>query len=324
MIKDYEVTKEKLSSVRYVGTYTFRFKEDAVRTYFAGSDISYSDVKSDPVLILPFYQTQKGLTLWAYNNSWKSAWNRLDDDDAIVPIAVPIGDIQDVADIKDNEAVTYNPHRLELMLARYGATEAVIAIASPDAIFIQSANNEQDTVEGAVNISLYRTDRSGPELVRDLTVSAKAGQTRASFFDDAVQQVQSILGKEWKEQTRIDPSELQTIMARVPVYSLTQWVQIQRALDRISMVDDVVVDSMTPQEIIIKLTYHGPESLLNKTLRKENMNLQKLYDDIRAGITAQTPEKNGQVGYILRYVPDRSSSDSAPVSEEDARVQALQ
>jgi hypothetical protein len=33
MIRDYEVTDEHLSSVRYIGTYTFRFKDDAVRRY---------------------------------------------------------------------------------------------------------------------------------------------------------------------------------------------------------------------------------------------------------------------------------------------------
>ena len=30
-IQDFEVTKEQLSSVRYLGTYTFRFKDEAVR-----------------------------------------------------------------------------------------------------------------------------------------------------------------------------------------------------------------------------------------------------------------------------------------------------
>ena len=54
LIQDFEVTKEQLSAVRYVGTYTFRFKDDAVRRHFSGQGFQYSDVGSKPVLILPF------------------------------------------------------------------------------------------------------------------------------------------------------------------------------------------------------------------------------------------------------------------------------
>lgn len=40
MVKDFEITQEQLSHVRYVGTYTFRFTGDAVRSYFAGAGVS--------------------------------------------------------------------------------------------------------------------------------------------------------------------------------------------------------------------------------------------------------------------------------------------
>ncbi|MEC8664523.1 MAG: hypothetical protein VXY16_03530, partial [Pseudomonadota bacterium] len=33
LVRDFEITNEQLSSVRYIGTYTFRFKKEAVRQY---------------------------------------------------------------------------------------------------------------------------------------------------------------------------------------------------------------------------------------------------------------------------------------------------
>ena len=42
MIEDFEVTNERLSKVRYVGTYTFSFNENAVRRLFTTSGQSYT------------------------------------------------------------------------------------------------------------------------------------------------------------------------------------------------------------------------------------------------------------------------------------------
>ena len=38
LVQDYEVKDEKLSAKRYIGTYTFRFRDNAVRKYFSGKN----------------------------------------------------------------------------------------------------------------------------------------------------------------------------------------------------------------------------------------------------------------------------------------------
>ena len=57
MIQDFEVTNERLSAVRYVGTYTFTFDEAAVRRQFIGAGKNYTATQSRPLLILPFYKS---------------------------------------------------------------------------------------------------------------------------------------------------------------------------------------------------------------------------------------------------------------------------
>ena len=96
LIQDFEVTKEQLSAVRYVGTYTFRFKDDAVRRHFSGQGFQYSDVGSKPVLILPFYQRGDEAVLWSHNNVWMKAWNAASNLRGLVPTVLPLGDLADL------------------------------------------------------------------------------------------------------------------------------------------------------------------------------------------------------------------------------------
>ena len=58
LVQDFEVTKEQLSSKRYKGTYTVRFRPNAMKMQMASKGISYSDAPKKPVLVLPFYQVR--------------------------------------------------------------------------------------------------------------------------------------------------------------------------------------------------------------------------------------------------------------------------
>ncbi len=112
MVKDFEITGEQLSRVQYIGTYTFRFKDQAIRSFFSNKNVSFSDVRSKPVLILPFYQTGTKVMLWGDTNPWLGAWGRTNTRQGLVPVQVPIGDISDVGDVGDTQALT-NPIYVE-------------------------------------------------------------------------------------------------------------------------------------------------------------------------------------------------------------------
>ena len=134
LIQDFEVTQEQLSAVRYVGTYTFRFKQAAVSQYFGQSGTDYTAIESPPLLLLPFFQPPDGpIVLWAQQNPWRQAWDRMEGQETLVPIVVPLGDLDDVKDVSDQEAFTYRNENMARLLGRYHSAEAVLAVAAPDA-----------------------------------------------------------------------------------------------------------------------------------------------------------------------------------------------
>ena len=144
MIKDFEVTNEKISTVRYVGTYTIRFREQAVKKYFSLSSLSMADNSSSSagtgstqqtamqtLLVLPFYRVGQNMKVWQDGNLWLQAWGR-DLSAGALPVEVPIGDLMDIADIGETEGVSFNPNGLARMLKRYDATDAAIIVAAAD------------------------------------------------------------------------------------------------------------------------------------------------------------------------------------------------
>lgn len=258
LIQDYEVSDEKLSSKRYIGTYKFRFKDSSVRRYFAGQGAQYTDVTSQPILILPFLDTGQGTLLWSHENGWMKAWaSALNLSGGLVPLVAPLGDLNDISDIGDDEALTYNVRNLSAMLERYGASEAVIAIARAEGT--------------ALNIQLYRTDRPRPEYVHQILERALPGGGVDQLYTRGVQSVKQALRKDWKQKTVVDTRQKSVAQVRVKFSSLQEWSDLQRSLSRISGISDVALKALSPREAYLDLTYDGDIERLKLALAQADL-----------------------------------------------------
>lgn len=273
MILDFEVTKEQLSSTRYVGTYLFRFDANAVKSYFGSRNVSYSDTKSRPVLVLPFMEAGGKMHLWSPFNVWMKAWGRAKNlQSGLVPLVLPLGDLADVADIGDDDALTYNPAQLAKLVSRYETGEAVIVIARMTPAL---AADGVDTApaQGTLTMQLYRTDAGAPTLSQDLSLSASEGETLATLMDKGAENVKAALQSNWKAQTAVRGSDMMRVQAKTPFTSLGQWTDTKRALDRVYGIENLRVVTITPQGANVDFSFRGDETRLREALAQAGLTL---------------------------------------------------
>lgn len=274
LIQDFEIVSEQLSAIRYVGQYTFRFNDKAVRQHFSGAGTQYSDVSSQSLLILPFLQMQNGTVLWSPFNRWKQGWNRAQNLRGLVPLEVPLGDLEDVRDIPENSALSYNPRNLDAILSRYGAGEAVIAIARPD-LALEQIRSEQQTATGRLSVEVYRTDRDRPELVQQINVIANGAQTVAQLYDTAVIRTHQALQKDWKAKTIVSTAASNRMRVTIPIRSLQHWINIQSDLKRTSGIARTEIKSLTPGQAVMDILFQGDSGRLALTLAQAGYSLEQ-------------------------------------------------
>ena len=103
-----------------------------MREQFAGHGIDIVEDQSPPMVILPIWKGPEGTQVWE-DNLWRKAWLDLKAEQAIVPLIVPLGDLEDTSAITPEEALALDPIRLESLMIRYGAKAILVAIAEPAA-----------------------------------------------------------------------------------------------------------------------------------------------------------------------------------------------
>ncbi len=230
MIQDYEVTSEKLSSKRYIGTYTFRFDEQAVRQYFGQQGLAvntemagpaqvaqeqeapvgigaqapsqdqavpegHSAQAQGPLLVLPFLEDADGrLQLWTPANGFLKAWASASDlGIGPIPLIVPMGDLADVSAVGDDEALHYDPRNMTALVQRYGADSAVVLVAR--------------RVPEGLDIKIYSATGGGPAYVTTKRMFSATGQDEASLYGGAVAMVRQVFQSGWQKTAEAVPQE---------------------------------------------------------------------------------------------------------------------
>lgn len=267
LVRDYEITNEQISAVRYVGTYTFRFNDSAVSKFFSVSGVEYTDQSSNTLLVLPIFQKNGQNTIWSQGNLWLDAWSNAHLSRGLVPVEVPIGDLMDIADIDDENALRYERVKLDRMLERYNAKEAAIMIAVPDIDLLNVRSDKQEAI-GHLRISIYRTDRIKAEHVNDIILTANGSETREQLYARAVQDANQTLQKDWKSKTVTSIAQSQLYHARIPLKDLKQWVKAKNTLLRVGTLSDLTVLAMSKNEARVAFKFRGDEERLRSYLSR--------------------------------------------------------
>ena len=314
LMKDYEVTNEQLSAVRYVGTYTFRFREKAVSDYFSVSGVSFTDTGSKTLLVLPVFQRHGKNTIWSENNIWLQSWSNTRLSSGLVPVEVPIGDLADIADIDDNNALSYNRRNLDRMLERYNASEAAVMIAVPDMVLL-GVENGGDTAKGRLRISVYRTDRAAAEHVQDIELEANGDESRDELYERAVRQANAVLQKDWKNKTLASFADTQDYKVYTTFRTVKQWSTIRQGLLTTSGLSNFKVVSLKKNSAMLEFSYRGDVARLRNSLKSDALILGDAYqngDDIIYELKYGY-KKSGNAKYKAKPKDAANNNDSKSV-----------
>lgn len=280
LVQDFEVTNEQLSAVRYKGVFTVRFRPSAMRSRMAEGGTSYVEdvAQKASLLVLPFYQYGSRTTLWEPSNEWMKAWVRPQADGGALSTIVPMGDLLDVSQVRDDQALSYAPEMMKRMMSRYEAEEAAILIATP-----QTSAGRLSSLE----VSLYDVVASGPQHMRSVTIQSLPEEGQDAFYDRSVREVKKMLRGNWKQKRVITPAQAQSFEARIHFSSVREWVKAKNILDRLPGMQSLLVKGLKPKQAEVQLQYAGDENRLRMALQ-------------RAGVVMQAGAAQ-QAGYVPGY-----------------------
>ena len=259
LLQAFEVNDERTTTGRYIANLTFAFEPAAVRSLLQSRLVDFTETVSKPVLVIPVFRSAQGTRLWDSPNPWMEAWLDFFDTERLVPVVVPFGDLADVADISIPEALTGDPESLRKIADRYEAGDAIVALAEP--------------FDGGLSVTLNRYTEAGAPSVETLLVPS--ADSLGSLLTSGVQQSTETIEAEWRERTRVRPSDSNSLAVLVPVAVAADWFQTQARLARVPTITATTIISLSATEAVLEFEFIGSETQLQTALAQQNLMLEQ-------------------------------------------------
>lgn len=289
LVKNFEVQNERTSAVRYIGTFTVQFKSGAVRNYLGNHNATFSEAKSNPVVVLPVLVTGSQNILWEDKTKWRTAWENSASASGLVPVTIPAGGLDDIALLSTAEAIQGKSPAIRAIIDKYQAHGAVVAILTADL--------DKPGAPFKVDVAHYNTDGDASETTQ---VTLPSATTKAGINDaltQAVQQVRRQLEKDWKKEAQEAPAEaiedgvsVSSSLSRaisapqeptshlpmvVMINSLPDWTQIERKLESIQQIVRVDVIMLQRGSTNIEVEFRGSIDGLQFALNQQGLFLKQ-------------------------------------------------
>ena len=266
LVLSFELESEKRSSVRYLGSLKFRFRRADVRQFLQSSGVAFAETRLKPVLLLPIYDSAGAKLLWDDPNPWFLAWNAVPPSDGLVPLRLPAGDLADIRDISAEQAVAGNTGQLALIAERYGASSVLVAEGSLTA----------DPGSGARSLTVatryFGGTSDGRTAVRSFAYTE--GEADEAVIGRAAQQVALQVEEDWKQENLIRFDNQDSLIARIALTDLRQWVEVRRKLQGIAFVQRWQLVAMSRRSASVRLTYYGDPEQLRIALAQRDLILE--------------------------------------------------
>jgi hypothetical protein len=265
LVRDFEISGEKTSSVRYIANLTVRFKPGDVRNMLRQRGVAFSETPSKPVLVLPVYHTDNGAVLFE-DNPWQAAWAALAPSDGLVTFVVPHNDAADVASITSAQAEAGDAAALRAIATRYGVGDVLVAVAHPR----PDGTSGRNTLD--VSASRFGAASTEESIVTSFTPEPNDVSAYA-VFDRAAAAIAERVNESWKESSLLRFGSEQEISARVPLDGLNSLVTVMRGLDGLAPIQRVDLVRVARDEAEVRLRFVGNENQLTLLLAQRDLAL---------------------------------------------------
>lgn len=250
LVKSFDIGSEKHSSTRYLATVTYVFSPTNVRNALRRTGVQFSETTAKPVLVVPLNGAA-----WAPESPWGRAWAQQSRRGRLVPVAVPVGDVQDMGALATiSSAADWGIVRG--LAERYGASSVLLASAAKSGAGFQVAMTHIRP-DG-------RNQRSG-------SFSPQGAEDESALALRAAGSVADSLQEDWKRTTSVDYGQQTSLSVLIPFRGLAEWVSIKRHLEGTKLIQTLSVEELNMGTARVRLDYVGKVEQLQAALAQTNL-----------------------------------------------------
>ena len=264
LIASHEIESETPTAKTYTATWRFRFTPEAVRDLLAQKGLRFTEEVSQPVVILPVLGQGEAAKLWDDPNPWRLAWANHRGDDDLVPLIVPLGELEDLALVDAPQVAAGDERAMADLAALHGAAGVLVLQAT------LGTDAKTKLPRIGVKSTGYGPGAIGPV---EFGITGKPEQSEEQLWQEAVETAAGLIQTQWKRQSAVNYGVQSSLRVSVVIAALQDWLLARQVLESSPIVVAVQVLALSQSRADIVIQHRGTVEQLQRTLAQSDLNL---------------------------------------------------
>lgn len=267
VVRDFSVEGEKFGGGRYLASLTIRFKPHKIRKLLQAEGIAFAETVSRPTIVLPVYSVGGTTVLWEKPNPWLTAWMRVQKDNGLVPIIMPVGDRTDLLQINAEQAIRGDSTRLSSINSKYSSFKTHVAVAE------LSKNSRDDVLTLKVSLDSY-ADKNF-QSKKEFTFARTQKISIDTLLEYSAKKLITEIEDNWKRGNLLHFELKKWIKVLVPIKGMQEWLLVRRRLDNIAEIRKISLVRLSVSEAELEVLFVGENEQLRSTMAQNALSLSQ-------------------------------------------------
>lgn len=263
-LRSLSIEQESISPGRYQGKLTVRFLSAKVKSFYSGFGVRVVSEQGPTFLVLPIWKSATGPQLWE-DNPWRRAWVNLRAEQSLVPVIVPLGDLDDSEIITAQDVMAEDELKIEAIRRRYDVSAVLVAFAEP-----AEGGGVHATLNG--NTPLGRITFDKTYTAEETSIEASADLATKRFHGVMVDKYRS---NSAKADAKNNPNKRQSLAVAVPFARPSEWSRLRSRILATPGVVGLDVSSLGGDGAVVKLVVTGGLESLEDKFRSSGLQLSR-------------------------------------------------
>lgn len=259
------IVEENNLEQRYIATLNFCFDAARLRQAMITAQLSWSELQSPPVLVIPIWSGPDGARAWQRDNQWIAGWwDAVANYDGLLSFRRLERNLINERQFRGEDLAVANPVKLRNAAGLVRAEQVLLVLASLD----------YEGSKPLVTITARLFDKTG-QMITDIFSGDQKTLENFTVNDLDIMRRKIIerMDESWQIANLIDDSETGYITVFLPVESLKEWSIRLNALDEIAVIQSYDIITLDTRGGQLNLRLAGSQEALKNALSAHRLQL---------------------------------------------------
>ena len=259
------IVEENNLDKRYIATLDFCFDAARLRQAMIRAQLTWSELQSPPVLVIPIWSGPDGARAWQRDNQWIAGWwDAVANYTGLLSFRRLERNLINERQFRGEDLVLATPAKLRNAASLVRAEQVLLVLASLD----------YEGSKPLVTITARLFDKSGQMITDILYGDQKTLQNfTVNDLDIMRRKIIERMDESWQKANLIDESESGYITVFLPIRSLKEWAKRLTALDEIAVIQSYDIITLDNQGGQLNLRLAGSQEALKNALSAHRLQL---------------------------------------------------